>query len=165
MKNWSKRKKIIVGLLVLFLVIQAIQPAKNRGSAAGPKDIASVMQVPGDVMTVMKKSCYDCHSDSTNYPWYDNITPVNWWVAHHINEGKRELNFTVFGDYNTRRKAKKLDESAEQIEKDEMPMQSYLIMHGDAKLSEVQKKLLIDWFKAARAATSAPPEEPKVEKD
>lgn len=151
--------------MALFIVIQAIQPAKNTGSASGPKDIASVIQVPNDVMTVMKKSCYDCHSDSTYYPWYDNITPVNWWVAHHINEGKRELNFTVFGDYSPRRKAKKLEESAKQIEKDEMPLQSYLIMHSDAKLSEAQKKLLIDWFKAARAAIGAPTDEPKENND
>ncbi|RYF85126.1 MAG: cytochrome C, partial [Chitinophagaceae bacterium] len=76
-------------------------------------------------------------------------TPVNWWVAHHINEGKRKLNFTEFGNYTVKRQSKKLDEVAETVESDEMPLNSYLIMHGDAKLSTDEKKLLIDWAKAA----------------
>ena len=154
MKNWSKRKKILLGLMVLFIAVQAIQPSKNQGSPTGPTDITAAMQVPDSVMTVLKKSCYDCHSNHTTYPWYDNITPVNWWVNHHINEGKRELNFSTFAEYNQRRKAKKLDESAEQIEKGEMPLKSYLLMHGDAKLTESQQKMLINWFKSAKSGSA-----------
>lgn len=136
---------------MLFLAAQAIQPSKNRGNASGPKDITQVAQVPDSVMTLLKKSCYDCHSNHTDYPWYDNITPVNWWVGHHINEGKEEVNYSTFGEYTAKRQAKKLEESAEQIEKDEMPLKSYLIMHGDAKLSDAQKQVLINWFKSTRA--------------
>ena len=143
---------------MLFLAAQAIQPAKNQGKASGPKDITQVVQVPDSVMTVLKKSCYDCHSNYTTYPWYDNITPANWWVAHHIDEGKRELNFSTFGEYTAKRQAKKLEESAEQVEEGEMPLNSYLIMHGDAKLSDAQKRMLINWFKTARAGmTGVPP--------
>jgi hypothetical protein len=151
MKNWSKRKKILVGLLLLFLAVQAIQPSKNQGNASGPKDIIQVKQVPDSVLAVLKKSCYDCHSNYTIYPWYDNITPVNWWVAHHIDEGKRELNFSIFGEYTAKRQAKKLEESAKQIEEDEMPLKSYLLLHSNAELSAAEKKMLIDWFKNARA--------------
>lgn len=158
MKNWSKRKKILAGLLVLFLAAQAIQPSKNRGSATGPKDITSFTPVPDSVMTVLKKSCYDCHSNYTTYPWYDNITPLNWWVAHHIDEGKRELNFTTFGEYTARKQAKKLEESAEQVQEGEMPLKSYLITHGDARLSDAQKAMLVTWFKRARERTGIAPE-------
>jgi uncharacterized membrane protein len=168
MKNWSKRKKILIGLLVLFLAAQAIQPSKNQGSQTGPKDITTVMQVPDSVMSVLKKSCYDCHSNYTTYPWYDNITPANWFVANHVNEGKRELNFTTFGEYSARRQAKKLDESAKQIEKGEMPISSYTLLHPDAKLSDAQRQLLINWFKNAKAGTGINTEagpEPTKEKD
>src|SRR5215217_2509007 len=118
----KKKKKILISILVLLIVIQVIQPAKNTGNAAGPKDITTVVQVPDNVMTVLKKSCYDCHSNNTTYPWYDNITPVNWWVADHIKEGKRELNFTDFGDYTAKRQNKKLEEIAKTVEKEQMPL-------------------------------------------
>ncbi len=144
-----KKKRILIGILVFLIVIQAIQPTKNKGNAAGPKDITSVVQVPDNVMAVLKKSCYDCHSNNTTYPWYDNITPVNWWVADHIKEGKRELNFSTFGDYTAKRQNKKLDEVAETVEKGQMPLNSYLIMHGDAKLTAQEKELLISWAKAS----------------
>jgi len=148
--GFMKRKnKILIGLLIVLVAAQAIQPSKNQGNPTGPKDIFSVLQVPTNVQQILKRSCYDCHSNQTTYPWYDNITPVNWWVAHHINEGKRELNFTEFGNYTVKRQSKKLDEVAETVESDEMPLNSYLIMHGDAKLSIDEKKLLIDWAKAA----------------
>lgn len=151
MKNWSKRKKILIGLLLLFLAAQAIRPAKNEGAATGPKDIAHTVAVPDSVMTVLKKSCYDCHSNHSTYPWYDRIAPVSWWVSHHIDEGKRELNFSIFGEYTVRRQAKKMEETAEQVEEGDMPLKSYLIMHGDASLNEEQKKLVIDWAKTTQA--------------
>ena len=139
--------------MVLFLAAQTIQPSKNQGNAAGPKDITTAMQVPDSVMTILKKSCFDCHSNHTDYPWYDNITPANWFVANHVSEGKRELNFSVFGEYTPKRQAKKLDESAEQVEKGEMPLSSYTLLHPDTKLSDAQRQLLINWFKKAEAAT------------
>lgn len=147
-KKRNKTKTILLILLGIFLAAQAVQPKKNKGSATGAKDITQAMPVPDNVMSVLKRSCYDCHSDHTTYPWYDNITPVNWWVANHIKEGKHELNFTVFSDYPAKKKAKKLEEIAETVEKSEMPLPSYLWTHGDAKLSEAEKSLLIDWAKS-----------------
>lgn len=137
---------------------QAIRPAKNEGLATGPKDIAHTVAVPDTVMALLKTSCYDCHSNHTTYPWYDRIAPVSWWVSNHISEGKRELNFSVFGEYTARRQAKKMEETAEQVEEGEMPINSYLIMHGDAKLNDRQKKLVIDWVKATQAKIGVKPQ-------
>ena len=145
------KKKILLGLLVVFLAAQAIQPTKNKGSAFGPKDISGSVHVPYSVMSVLKQSCFDCHSNYTNYPWYDQITPVNWWVADHINEGKRELNFSSFGEYSLKRQNKKLEEIAKTVEKEQMPLKSYLIMHGNAKLTDSEKQLLVSWSKSAIA--------------
>lgn len=124
--------------------------AKNQGPAVGPKDITHVVQVPDTVLSVLRKSCYDCHSDSTNYPWYDQVAPVSWWIGNHVKEGKRELNFSQFATYTTKRQGKKLDETAEQVEKGEMPIGSYTFIHRDAALNKEQSKLLIDWAKASQ---------------
>lgn len=146
----SKRQKILLVLLLVFLAAQAIRPKKNDGSSNGPKDITTVVAVPDSVQALLKKSCYDCHSNHSDYPWYDRVAPVSWWITNHINEGKRGLNFTEFADYTSKRKAKKLDGIAKTVQKGEMPLNSYLWMHGDAKLSEAQKKTIVDWANAAK---------------
>jgi hypothetical protein len=156
MQKKRKRGRIFLIILVLFLLAQLIQPAKNQGSASGPQDITQALAVPDNVMGLLKKSCYDCHSDHTSYPWYDNIFPANFWVADHIKEGKRELNFTSFASYTEKRKYKKLDEIAKTVEKGIMPLNSYLWLHTDAKLSEADKKTLVDWASSEKAKLPQP---------
>lgn len=138
-------KKIVLIVLIVLILSQFIQPPKNNGALATPTDITHVVPVPDTVMALLKAACYDCHSNSTRYPWYNYITPVNWWLRHHINEGKRHLNFSDFDKGNFRRKIHRLDETGEQIEKHEMPISSYLWIHKDARLSDAQRQLLIDW--------------------
>jgi hypothetical protein len=101
-------------------------------------------------MSLLKVSCYDCHSNHTDYPWYSKITPVNWWLNNHINEGKKELNFSTFSTGSFKRKDKKMKEIDEQVDKHEMPLDSYLWIHKDAKLNDAQRKLIIDWSKTSR---------------
>jgi len=101
------------------------------------------------VLQVLKTSCYDCHSNSTAYPWYNNIQPVAWWLNKHVNNGKKHLNFSEFGNYDTKKANHKLDEIVETLEKNEMPLFSYVIVHQNAKLSDAQKKLVMDWAKAS----------------
>jgi exonuclease VII small subunit len=144
------KKKILLGILVVLVIIQFIQPSYNKGNAEAATDITHVVQVPDSVMSLLKTSCYDCHSNNTNYPWYSKITPVNWWLKNHIDEGKRELNFSTFANGSFRRKHKKLEETAEQIEKHEMPLDSYLWIHSEAKLNDTQRKTIIDWAKTAQ---------------
>jgi hypothetical protein len=142
-------KKFLIGFFILFLVAQAVQPPKNQGNSSSAQDITTMVTVPPNVMNILKKSCYDCHSNHTVYPWYDNITPINWWVADHIKEGKRELNFTEFGSYSNKKQLNKLKEIGETVEEGQMPLSSYLITHGDASLTGEQKTLLIDWARKA----------------
>ncbi len=145
MKKWSRNRKALAFLLVLFVGVQAIRPVKNTGSRHGLTDITKVMNVPDSVLGILKKSCYDCHSDYTSYPWYDQISPINWWMAFHIEEGKLELNFTRFGEYASKKRSNKLKEIAETVGKGEMPLPSYLWMHGDAKLIEKEKRIIREW--------------------
>lgn len=157
MNSRSRRNRILLVLFVLFLAAQALQPKKNKGSLDSSADIAQVVTVPDSVATLLKKSCYDCHSNNTVYVWYDHIFPANWWVAEHIKEGKSELNFSEFAKYTHRKRTKKLEEVADQIKEGEMPLKSYLFLHDDARLSEQQRKTLTQWAAKARAEIEAKP--------
>jgi len=142
-------KKILLGLLIVIIIAQFFQPPHNKGAAATGNDISHFVAVPDSVMALLKTACFDCHSNNTRYPWYSKITPVNWWLNDHINEGKRHLNFSEFkGSY--KRKMKKLEETSELTEKHEMPISSYLWIHEDARLSEALRKMIVDWANNSR---------------
>ena len=149
MKNWSKKKKILIVLLILFLAAQAVQPSKNTDQTLEPSDIQSSVNVRPAISAILKRACYDCHSNHTIYLWYDNITPVNWWVADHIEQGKQELNFTTFNEYKKALQFEKLEEIAQSVENDEMPLKSYTLIHPNAKLSEDEKTALATWARTA----------------
>lgn len=139
------KKKIFISLLLILVAIQFVQPKKNKTSAAQPNDIGIAYSTPDDVNVILRKACYDCHSNSTNYPWYASIQPIAWWLDHHIEEGKRELNFSEFAAYKTKRKIKKFNEIAGEVTDDEMPLSSYTWIHKDAILSKEEKNTLINW--------------------
>lgn len=141
-------KKIGLLLLVCLVLIQFIRPAKNNGVVDSSKQIATVSLLPQDVNIILKKACYDCHSNNTFYPWYSNIQPVYFWLNHHIKEGKGELNFDEFASYRLRKQYHKMEEIVEQIKENEMPLSSYTLIHKDAVLTEVEKNTLIDWATA-----------------
>jgi len=143
-------KRILLIVLVVIIVAQFIQPPHNEGAAESPTDITHAVTVPDTVMAMLKRSCYDCHSNHTNYPWYSKITPVNWWLYNHINDGKRHFNFSDFNTGSYKRRVKRLDEVGETVEKHEMPLSSYLWIHKDAKLNDDQQRMIIDWAKGAQ---------------
>ncbi len=149
---FNLKKTAKVTTLILFAVFVGMQfipsSARNRSSAVLESDFTKTFNVPNDVENVLKTSCYDCHSNNTNYPWYHTIQPVDWFMEGHITDGKKELNFNEFGDYSKRRQKTKLKSIISQIEADEMPLPSYTYIHWDAKLSKQQKKLLKDWIRA-----------------
>lgn len=138
-------KKILIGLLVVLVVIQFIRPERNVSEIPSQNDIRVHYSVPANVESILKRACYDCHSNNTNYPWYANIQPVLWWLQDHIEEGKEELNFSEFATYSPKKADHKLDEVIEMVEEEEMPLESYTYIHKDAVLSSSEKKLLMDW--------------------
>ena len=153
MKKFLKRFFLL--LLLVFIVIQFFRPAKNIADGISANDITKIYAVPQDVQAVLKTSCYDCHSNNTYYPWYNNIQPVAWWLADHVNEGKRELNFSEFASYRIGRQYRKLEEINEQVKEGEMPLESYTLIHGDAKLNEQQKLSLASWVTTLRDSIKA----------
>src|SRR5689334_19634126 len=105
-------KRALLIIIIVLILIQFIQPPHNDGPVYAATDITHAVQVPDSVMTLLKVSCYDCHSDHTTYPWYSKITPVNWWLQNHIAGGKRHLNFTEFTGTSYKRMARRLEETA-----------------------------------------------------
>lgn len=144
------KKKILIVPLVLFIGIQFIRAEENAGPADTAQDITHFAQVPGPVMAVLKSSCYDCHSNQTRYPWYAKVNPVGMWLNHHIAEGKAEINFSDFSKYNVKRLDHKLEEIAAQAREGHMPLPTYTLLHTDARLTEAQVRLLVDWVKTER---------------
>lgn len=141
----SRLKRILLGVLVIFVLIQFIQPARNGNSGVLLTGITKTLSLPQDVHNSLKKACYDCHSNNTNYPWYSRVQPFGWLLARHIKNGKAELNFNEFGSYSTRRQISKLNGIENSIKDGTMPLSSYEMLHKDARLSDAEKALLIDW--------------------
>jgi len=143
-------KRTLVGLLVVLVGIQFIPTDTNQQDGIPETDIRYVYDVPEKVLKVLETSCYDCHSNNTNYPWYSKVQPVRLLMDKHIREGKKELNFSEFGSYSERRKRNKIQSIGSQIEDAEMPLPSYLMMHEEAKLSKTDKEILDNFLNDIR---------------
>jgi hypothetical protein len=147
-------KKILLVLLLVFIAMQFIRPARNIGQV-GQADIANRLMVPGSVEGILKTSCYDCHSNKTCYPWYANIQPMGWVLANHIKDGKDDLNFNEFGTYTKRRQLSKLKAIGSSVKEGTMPLPSYTLLHQDAILSKEEKTLVTDWATKTRDSLEA----------
>ncbi|GAB3661619.1 heme-binding domain-containing protein [Echinicola sediminis] len=141
-------KKILFALLAVLVIIQFIKPEKNTSNAQ-PAPMSEKYAIPEDVEGILQKACNDCHSNSTEYPWYSNFQPVAWWMDGHIQHGKKHLNFDNFTKASIARQNHKLEEIIEVIEEGEMPLKSYtsLGMHAEANLTEDEKASLTSWAK------------------
>ena len=127
--------------------MQFYQPARNIGFEQNKTaDFTKVYNVPKNVETILLTSCYDCHSNNTNYPWYSNIQPARFFMESHIKEGKENLNFNEWGNYSFRKQNNKLDRIFKQIKSNEMPLASYTLIHKNAVLDATEKKEVLDWI-------------------
>lgn len=146
-------KKSALLIAIILVLIQFFRPEKNTSEQPSYNDNAIEKQykIPENVNLLLKTSCYDCHSNNTHYPWYNNIQPLAWWLNKHIVDGKKELNFDEFNTYSLERKQKKLSEIIKEIEKKNMPLYSYTLIHANAKLTIKQQKEITDWAKKLKA--------------
>lgn len=149
--------KILLGIVLLLLLVQFIPSEKNRAIGVQKNDVFTKYPASAEVQAIVKKACYDCHSNNTVYPWYANVQPLAWWINDHVQEGKGELNFSEFNTYSPKRARHKLEEVAEQVNEHEMPLNSYTWIHAEARLTGAERKLLTDWAMATRETIPAPP--------
>ncbi|MBW6483676.1 MAG: heme-binding domain-containing protein [Vicingaceae bacterium] len=145
-------KKIGLALFAIFVIIQFFRIDKTNPEVIAENDFINVVNPPEEIAAIIKTSCYNCHSNTTQYPWYSNVAPISWWLKHHINEAREEeLNFSEWETYNLAKKVNILKEAIEEVEEGEMPLSSYTIMHSESKLNADQVKTLIHFFETLKA--------------
>ena len=139
------KKKILVALILLFIIAQFFSPNKNQSGLYAINKFLVETKAPMEVQKILTQACFDCHSDQTTYPWYNSITPVNYWLNSHVNGGKSHLDVSKWSTYSVKRKAHKLEELIEEVEEGEMPLASYKWTHASADLTNDQIEALIHW--------------------
>lgn len=138
-------KKILLILLAGLIVIQFFRPTKNKAEGAQPNYVGNSFAIPENVKTILAKACNDCHTNNTIYPWYSNFQPVLWWLDDHIKDGKKHLNLDEYTNKSLRYQYKKMEETVDMVKKGEMPLDSYIWVHKDAKLTDEEKNKIMDW--------------------
>jgi len=145
------------GLLLLagvLVFIQFIRPASNISMKDYTTDISRLYPMEGKVQVILRTSCYDCHSNNTNYLWYAQIQPSGWWLDSHIKNGKEELNFNEFGNYSYRRQQSKLKAISNSIKDGTIPISSYTLIHKNARLSKAEQDLIQNWIEKTKDSLS-----------
>ena len=144
-------KKILIIGFVIFLLMQLYQPARNESYEQElTANFTKMYDVPKNVETILRTSCYDCHSNNTNYPLYSYMQPARFFMEEHIKDGKKDLNFNEFGRYSKRKQGNKLEAIVKQIKSDEMPLASYTLIHKNAILTPTQKEEIINWIEKTK---------------
>lgn len=147
-------KVIAIVLFVAFIIIQFYRPDRTAPPIVEAETLEASAEIPKNVEQILTRSCNDCHTYKTNYPWYSQIAPASLFLASHVADGRRDLNFSIWSTYETRRKRRKLDEICEQVTERLMPLPSYLWIHWDAKLSDEDVKTLCDWVEKEKTRLS-----------
>ncbi len=142
-----KKKYFLIGFVAFLLIIQLFRIDKTNPTVDIKKDFIAISNPPQEIASIIKTSCYDCHSNESVYPWYANVAPVSWYLKNHIIEARNRVNFSEWADYRPDKAKRKLEACAEDIEEGYMPLSSYTLMHSNAKISSEQAKLVGQWFK------------------
>ncbi|MCB0707540.1 MAG: heme-binding domain-containing protein [Saprospiraceae bacterium] len=143
-------RRILLGLLAALVIIQLIPVDRSIPELDGREDLFSIVPASAEIATLVKESCYDCHSYKSEYPWYSKVAPVSWWIQNHINEGRRHLNFSVWGSYPEKKADHKLEECVDELKEGKMPLPSFVRMHPEADLTDTQRADLVAWFGSLR---------------
>ncbi len=151
---WKIVKWVLISLICLFLLIQLKRPARTNPAMDESQTMEAHTQMTPQAQDIINRSCRDCHSNKTEWPWYTNIAPVSWWITDHVNEGRKLLNLSEWGKLDKDRQDKKLRQICDEVEDGAMPLPVYLPMHPKAKLSDQDKKTLCDWTAAERERLS-----------
>lgn len=146
-------KRILLISLGVFIAAQFVRPDRSLPTTDPATDLFAMTTAPPDIQAWVKGACYDCHSYETGYPWYAHITPVNWWLQDHINEGREALNFSRWDLY---RDSEHAAESGEEMAEGEMPPKNYTWMHDHAQLTPAQHDAVMAWFNSLPNAGRKP---------
>ncbi len=150
-------KWIAIVLIVVFLGIQFIRPARTNPPVDESQTIFARTQMTPQVSAILERSCSDCHSNKTVWPWYSNVAPVSWLICDDVNKGRQALSLSEWVKLDQDRQERKLRQICDEVSDAVMPLSSYLPMHPQARLSAEDKKTICDWTEAERARLSGQP--------
>lgn len=135
-------------LILLFAGAQFVRPERFNPPPVAGRSLEERAHVPPEVAGVLKRSCMDCHSNRTNWPWYSNVAPASWFVTDHVNHGRRHLNFSTWGDYDRRDAGQRLNGICATAKTGMMPLSSYTLIHRQARLAQTDVQTICAWASA-----------------
>jgi hypothetical protein len=147
----TKKGRVALGVAVVAVLLIQLLPVEKTNPP-----VETEMPAPAPVRAILRRSCYDCHSNETDWPWYSRVAPVSFLLARDVAEGRRELNVSVWNRYEDKRRLRKFKEIIEQVGKKEMPPTVYTVAHRAAILTPEDRKALMDWARAESAAVGKP---------
>ena len=131
--------------VAVFVIAQFIRPAKTNPAIEQSLALESQVQVDPKVAAIFDRSCNDCHSNKTRWPWYSNLAPVSWFVIDHVNEGRGNLNFSEWGTYDKDQQAGLLRDICGEVKRGTMPLSSYTPLHPGSELSGDDMAAICGW--------------------
>ena len=137
--RWTKKISVVlvIGLVAMqFIPVERSNPSDRSRPAAPP-----------EIETILRRACYDCHSNETRWRWYAGIAPISFLLVRDVKEGRREVNFSIWDRYDQGRRARKLKEIIKEVEEGGMPPWYYIPVHPDAKLSQSDREAIVKWAK------------------
>jgi hypothetical protein len=149
-------KWIGIAILIIFIGIQFIQPERTNPPVDQSKTIFATLDVPSNVRAILERSCFDCHSNNTKWPWYSHVAPTSWLVASDVKAGRSHINFSTWADYDETRQISKLDMISQMVTDDKMPLKTYRLMHPKSVLTKAEVDLLSDWAQKAEDSFLGP---------
>jgi hypothetical protein len=143
-----RAKIVLLGIVIVLVGIQVIPVRRTNPPPTGE------IRAPEEVMAILKRSCYDCHSNETTWPWYSHVAPVSWLIVNDVSEGRGHVNFSQWAAYSAREKARREDGIVDEVSSGGMPLKQYLLMHREARLTRTDVDVLTKWAKGGSDASS-----------
>jgi hypothetical protein len=136
-KTTSAIATVAAIVLIQFVPVTRTNPPVEEEIAA-----------PAEVQRVLERSCYDCHSFESRWPWYAHVAPASWYVTRHVNHAREHMNFSTWNRYDAEKRADHIEEIGEEVGEGKMPLKSYLLLHRGARLSDEERAIIRHWVEA-----------------
>src|SRR5579872_3788037 len=143
LSRWASRMLAVV--LILLIGAQFVGAGRTNPPSRPGASLVALKATPPDVRAILDRSCRDCHSNDTRWPWYSHVAPVSWVLLQHVHEGRDRMNYSEWTSYDSDDQDKFLNSMCSLTKKRRMPLPSYLWIHRDARLSDGDVKTLCAW--------------------
>ena len=147
------RVKIVLWVLAgLLVAAQLVRPKRTNPPVVPSRALQSHVQVPPQVLSILKRSCYDCHSSETVWPWYSHVAPVSWLIADDVNQGRSHINFQDWeAQENPKEAAEHLSLICKEVREKGMPPFFYRLMHKKSRLTSQEIDTICQWSESVGA--------------